>query len=150
MDSTTQWCGATGVARVDEIKPLSLRGSQYLAVKCVCTNFTGLPVFYAPVNQSSWGARYAAAATVGELQSPILSALRTCAQRGFEEPTFFISPDKFLHFLGHNHGSCSGEPPETYSHFYRPWPPVYALDRGAPQVEGSAGPRWVRGLWRSA
>jgi hypothetical protein len=147
MDSTADWCGdekingrvlsgsgggsgggesgggvdtSTLAARVDEIKPLSLRGIKYLAVKCVCKNFTALPVFYSPVNQESWAPPYTPSHGPF-LQSPMVGSLSTCAKKGFEEPTFFIGPDGFLHFLGHDHGSCGDS--QTYQHLYRSWPP---------------------------
>eukprot|EP00040_Diaphanoeca_grandis_P028702 m.166647 g.166647 ORF g.166647 m.166647 type:complete len:542 (+) comp31436_c1_seq1:202-1827(+) len=124
VDANAGWCAPDGVAaRVDEIKPLVLRGSRYLAVKCVCQNFTGLPVFYSPVNQSSWGPPYVPSremvALRGNLTSPMFVAARTCGGKGIEEPTFFIGPDGFLHFLGHNHGSCASEGSNQYQHFYR-------------------------------
>ena len=121
-DSTLQWCGKGGAARVDFVVPLILQGVRYLAVKGVCKNFTALPVFYSPVNQSSWLPPYKPSRELGytDLESPMVSSLRTCAREGFEKPAFLLGPDHNLHFLGHNHGSCEAEGRNTYHHLYRP------------------------------
>lgn len=152
-DANSRWCGPVGAARVDEIKPLALLSIRYLAVKCVCSNFTALPVFYSPVNQNSWGPPYKPSSQLGytgELQSPMVSSLATCAHQGFEEPTFFVGPDGFLHFLGHNHGQCAGAAggrnhgrsrvlaasQEEYQHLFRPI------------GEGKATPMGPTPVWR--
>ena len=120
-DATTRWCGADGAARVDFVVPLILRSVRYLVVKAVCKNFTALPVMYSPVDQSSWLPPYRPSKDLGytDLDSPLVSSLSTCAQEGFEKPSFFVGPDKHLHFLGHNHGNCEAEGSHKYHHLYR-------------------------------
>jgi hypothetical protein len=117
--SNSQWCEPGAPARVDEVKALVLRGKKYLAVKSVCANFTGLPVFWSPVNQSSWAPPYRPMLGDSQLSSPMFSALSTCGAKGIEEPTFFVGPDNYLHFLGHNHGNCATEGNGAYHHLYR-------------------------------
>ena len=112
-DTVASWCGPGKTARVDEIKPSSVQGTKYLAVKSVCSNFTALPIVYSPANQDSWGPPYVAApATV---PNPMFQANETCYRKGFEEPTLFSGPDGYLHFIGHNHGRCSDG--LSYAHF---------------------------------
>eukprot|EP01063_Lacrimia_lanifica_P010569 TRINITY_DN1729_c0_g1_i1.p1 TRINITY_DN1729_c0_g1~~TRINITY_DN1729_c0_g1_i1.p1 ORF type:complete len:379 (+),score=82.07 TRINITY_DN1729_c0_g1_i1:931-2067(+) len=111
-DANSKWCNGAA-ARVDEIKAvLDADGTKLLAVKSVCSNFTALPVMYAPQDQRGWGPPYQAAATV---ESPLFPASVTCQNAGFEEPTFFTAPDGYLHFTAHNHGHCSAA--VKYEHF---------------------------------
>eukprot|EP00040_Diaphanoeca_grandis_P038723 m.257183 g.257183 ORF g.257183 m.257183 type:complete len:480 (+) comp35043_c0_seq1:107-1546(+) len=110
LDSIASWCGDGPAARVDEIKSSVVQGSKVILVKCVCNNFTALPIVYSPQNQQSWLPPYVEVPAV----SPLFQASETCGRKGFEEPTLFKGPDDFLHFIAHNHGSC---PSGKYSHF---------------------------------
>ena len=130
-DVNSHWCTGGTAARIDEIKALVLRGKKYVTIKSVCSNFTGLPIFYAPVDQSSWAPPYAPMLGDSQLDSPMFSSLNTCGRKGIEEPTFFIGPDSYLHFLGHDHGSCTEEGHGAYHHLYR------SLT--------ATGPRWLAG-----
>jgi hypothetical protein len=97
-DSTMEWCGKGNAARMDFVVPLILRGVRYLAVKGVCKNFTALPVFYSPINRSSWGPPYRPSRELGyvALDSPMVSSLATCEHKGFEKPAFFLGAKKVL------------------------------------------------------
>lgn len=117
-DPGTTWCAGGEAARVDEIKASIVGGLKYFAVKSTCTNFTALPILYSPVNQSSWGPPYHAA--TAPAVSPMFPSTETCSFKGFEEPTLYTAADNFLHFLGHNHGSCGQVATvggSIYSHF---------------------------------
>ena len=108
-DSLTSWCGEGGAARVDEIKPTVVAGQKLFAVKCVCANFTALPVLYTPVDQGGgWAPPYMPAQ-----DAPLFEASHTCDGKGFEEPTLFTAPDGFLHFIAHDHSSACPK----YAHF---------------------------------
>ena len=113
-DANSKWCTTSAPARVDEIKPILVAGgAKALVVKSVCANGTALPVLYAPLDQSSWGPPYEPSAAA---RSPLFTAAQTCDRKGFEEPTLFSAPDGYLHYTGHNHGSCALK----YEHFISP------------------------------
>ena len=89
-------------------------------VKCVCSNFTALPVLYSPVDQKSWGPPYRTATL--PTPTPMFRANETCGRKGFEEPTLYTpAEDGFLHFIAHNHGGAcevgARESASVYSHF---------------------------------